>query len=276
MRMSCNGCRVLRKGCNENCSIRPCLEWIKNAESQANATVFLAKFYGRAGLTSLINAGPQHLRPAIFRSLLYEACGRMVNPIYGAVGLLWSGNWQTCQAAVESILKGCPIHPIAPAEAFTSPGAQITEQANNKTNLLPPSALMQSIANELHKVKTKGRFKHPKKASKLPKDIAHIISDAEAASEVCNLQWGRGYPGEEDAHHCLVSSDSSSESEHNCNDVRKSRAEFEPETDLCTPQAKDLITQQELPHTECESDLELELTLCCHSPILKQSNIPCL
>ncbi|KHN07515.1 LOB domain-containing protein 41 [Glycine soja] len=86
MRMSCNGCRVLRKGCSEDCSIRPCLQWIKNPESQANATVFLAKFYGRAGLMNLINAGPENLRPAIFRSLLYEACGRIVNPIYGSVG----------------------------------------------------------------------------------------------------------------------------------------------------------------------------------------------
>ncbi|KAJ1443250.1 Lateral organ boundary [Sesbania bispinosa] len=85
MRMSCNGCRVLRKGCSENCSIRPCLQWIKSPESQANATVFLAKFYGRAGLMNLVNAGPEHLRPAIFRSLLYEACGRIVNPIYGSV-----------------------------------------------------------------------------------------------------------------------------------------------------------------------------------------------
>lgn len=63
MRMSCNGCRVLRKGCSENCSIRPCLQWIKSAESQANATVFLAKFYGRAGLMNLLSTGPDHLRP---------------------------------------------------------------------------------------------------------------------------------------------------------------------------------------------------------------------
>ncbi|KHN24937.1 LOB domain-containing protein 41 [Glycine soja] len=65
MRMSCNGCRVLRKGCSENCSIRPCLQWIKSPESQANATVFLAKFYGRAGLMNLVNAGPEHLRPGL-------------------------------------------------------------------------------------------------------------------------------------------------------------------------------------------------------------------
>ncbi|KAL3731472.1 hypothetical protein ACJRO7_028364 [Eucalyptus globulus] len=106
MRMSCNGCRVLRKGCSDDCVIRPCLQWIKSADSQAHATVFLAKFYGRAGLINLINAGPPHLRPAIFKSLLYEACGRIINPIYGSVGLLWSGNWGHCQAAVDAVLRG--------------------------------------------------------------------------------------------------------------------------------------------------------------------------
>jgi hypothetical protein len=103
MRMSCNGCRVLRKGCTEGCTIRPSLEWIESPEAQANATVFLAKFYGRAGLLNLLAAGPG---PALFRSLLYEACGRMANPVYGSVGLLCSGQWEACQAAVEAVLKG--------------------------------------------------------------------------------------------------------------------------------------------------------------------------
>ncbi|KAK9054215.1 hypothetical protein SSX86_025293 [Deinandra increscens subsp. villosa] len=49
------------------------------------------------------------LRKAIFRSLLYEACGRMVNPVYGSVGLLWSGSWQLCQDAVEAVLQGSPV-----------------------------------------------------------------------------------------------------------------------------------------------------------------------
>lgn len=120
--MSCNGCRVLRKGCSEDCSIRPCLEWIKCPQSQANATVFLAKFYGRAGLINLINSGSENLRPAIFRSLLYEACGRIVNPIYGSVGLLWSGSWHLCQAAVEAVLKGEPITPIASETAENERG----------------------------------------------------------------------------------------------------------------------------------------------------------
>ncbi|KAE8698876.1 LOB domain-containing protein 42 [Hibiscus syriacus] len=117
MRMSCNGCRVLRKGCTQDCIIRPCLQWIKSPDSQANATLFLAKFYGRAGLLNLIEAGPENLRPAIFRSLLYEACGRVVNSVYGSVGMLWSGNWVECQAAVDADHNTAEIDKVVKSRA---------------------------------------------------------------------------------------------------------------------------------------------------------------
>lgn len=81
MRMSCNGCRVLRKGCSEDCSIRPCLQWIKNPESQANATVFLAKFYGRAGLMNLINSGPDHLRPGLYFIRNFHFCRKLIGSL---------------------------------------------------------------------------------------------------------------------------------------------------------------------------------------------------
>lgn len=155
MRMSCNGCRILRKGCSENCSIRPCLQWIKNPESQANATVFLAKFYGRAGLMNLINAGTEHLRPAIFRSLLYEACGRIVNPIYGSVGLLWSGSWQLCQAAVEAVLKGQPITPITSEAAANGHGPPLKAYDIRHVSKDENSA----ASNDPQKAKTRYRFK---------------------------------------------------------------------------------------------------------------------
>ncbi|KAL6287550.1 hypothetical protein ACE6H2_011940 [Prunus campanulata] len=155
MRMSCNGCRILRKGCSENCSIRPCLQWIKSPESQANATVFLAKFYGRAGLMNLINAGPEHLRPAIFRSLLYEACGRIVNPIYGSVGLLWSGSWQLCQAAVEAVLKGHPITSITSEAAADGHGPPLKAYDIRHVSKDENSA----ASNEPKQAKTRYRFK---------------------------------------------------------------------------------------------------------------------
>ncbi|CAN8251434.1 unnamed protein product [Cochlearia groenlandica] len=110
--MSCNGCRVLRKGCSENCILRPCIQWIESSDAQGHATVFVAKFFGRAGLMSFISAVPESQRPALFQSLLYEACGRTVNPVNGAIGMLWTGNWNICQAAVETVLRGGSLRPI--------------------------------------------------------------------------------------------------------------------------------------------------------------------
>lgn len=110
--MSCNGCRVLRKGCSEDCTIRPCLQWITSPEAQANATLFLAKFFGRTGLVNLINAAPQEFRAATFKSLLYEACGRIVNPVYGSMGLMWMGEWAQCEAAVDAVMMGSEISQI--------------------------------------------------------------------------------------------------------------------------------------------------------------------
>ncbi|KAJ7975122.1 LOB domain-containing protein [Quillaja saponaria] len=155
MRLSCNGCRVLRKGCSADCSIRPCIQWIKSPDSQANATVFLAKFYGRAGLINLINAGPQHLRPAVFKSLLYEACGRIVNPIYGSAGLLTSGSWQLCQAAVEAVLRGAPIMQVTPESDLSKASPPL--QAGDIRHM--SKAEKSSASDQLHKVKSRSRFK---------------------------------------------------------------------------------------------------------------------
>lgn len=110
--MSCNGCRVLRKGCSETCVLRSTLRWIESPEAQGNATLFLAKFFGRSDLLSLISSVPELQRPALFQSLLFEACGRTVNPVNGAVGLLSSGNWHICQAAVDTVLQGGALRPI--------------------------------------------------------------------------------------------------------------------------------------------------------------------
>lgn len=35
-----------------------------------------------------------------------------MNPVNGAVGLLWTGNWHVCQAAVETVLRGGTLRPI--------------------------------------------------------------------------------------------------------------------------------------------------------------------
>ncbi|CAH9084800.1 unnamed protein product [Cuscuta epithymum] len=181
MRMSCNGCRVLRKGCNEKCSIKPCLQWIKSPEAQSNATVFLAKFYGRAGLLNLINAGPDHLRPAIFRSLLYEACGRIVNPIYGSAGLLWSGNWHLCQAAAEAVLSGASITKLSPDSAACTVSPSLKACDIRHVSKEDSSAVAAATSGDLHKVNARCRFKRV--GSARPKNSAGS-SDVDDAARV--------------------------------------------------------------------------------------------
>ncbi|KAJ9163349.1 hypothetical protein P3X46_023026 [Hevea brasiliensis] len=184
MRMSCNGCRVLRKGCSDDCNIRPCLQWIKSPDSQANATLFLAKFYGRAGLINLIEAGPPHLRPAVFRSLLYEACGRIVNPVYGSVGLLWSGNWAHCQAAVDAVLRGTPIMqmpsaPDSPPPHLIDPLKTYDIRHVSKD----PNSL------ELNKVKNRTRFKGSVSNPSSPSEALCRVNHGELSFEQLREPW---------------------------------------------------------------------------------------
>jgi Lateral organ boundaries (LOB) domain len=107
-----------------------------------------------------LNISPVWKYAAVFKSLLYEACGRIVNPVYGSVGLLWSGKWQLCQAAVESVLKGAPITQLATTTAPTSVSVVAPIQASD----------IRHMANrknhgviDLHKVNTRSRaqFKQP-------------------------------------------------------------------------------------------------------------------
>ncbi|KAL7593437.1 LOB domain-containing protein 37 [Lactuca sativa] len=132
--MSCNGCRILRKGCNENCILRQSLCAIESAQAQANATLFVAKFFGRAGLMSFLSSVPEHQRPGLFQSLLFEACGRTVNPVNGAVGLLWTGNWHVCESAVATVLRGGSIHPMP--ELFSVGTTQVTTESDNSSEAI--------------------------------------------------------------------------------------------------------------------------------------------
>ncbi|BBH09679.1 LOB domain-containing protein 38 [Prunus dulcis] len=103
--------------------LRQCLQWIEDPQAQAHATVFVAKFFGRAGLFSFINAVSEsqrpdddvHYRPSSLcsvESLFFEAVGRTINPVNGATGLLLSGKWEVCQAAVETVLRGSTLEPL--------------------------------------------------------------------------------------------------------------------------------------------------------------------
>ncbi|CAI0466383.1 unnamed protein product [Linum tenue] len=104
--MSCNGCRVLRKGCGENCVLRSLVRWIPTPQAHHLAPRQILRPQRFALLHLRRTRTPTLQSAAIFQSLLFEACGRTVNPVNGAVGLLSSGNWRLCQDAVETVLAG--------------------------------------------------------------------------------------------------------------------------------------------------------------------------
>ncbi|XP_045807468.1 LOB domain-containing protein 40-like [Trifolium pratense] len=155
MKLSCNGCRVLRKGCSEDCIIKPCLEWISSAQAQGHATLFLAKFYGRTGLLNLLANAPNQNAEAVFKSLLYEAAGRLVNPTYGALGLFWTGQWSRCEAAVESVLTRSNINDVIAVDGQTSSGTLIAEN-----HVLPTNSDIRHVARGTNvDIKEKTQFK---------------------------------------------------------------------------------------------------------------------
>ncbi|KAI7756092.1 hypothetical protein M8C21_017805 [Ambrosia artemisiifolia] len=125
--MSCHGCRVLRKRCGENCVLRPCLDWIDSPEAKARATLFVSKFFGRGDLFSFISSVPVHKRNALFQSLLFEAVGRTVNPVNGAIGLLSTGNWHLCQAGVQTVLAGGTPAILSPQIPVTNRSSSVSQ-----------------------------------------------------------------------------------------------------------------------------------------------------
>nr|GMD51724.1 LOB domain-containing protein 37-like [Ipomoea batatas] len=74
---------------------------------------------------------------ALFQSLLYEAAGRTVNPVNGAVGLLGSGNWHVCQAAVETVLRGGELRPIPEFLGGVADGDEGSDCTAQKLSTLP-------------------------------------------------------------------------------------------------------------------------------------------
>ena len=73
---------------------------------------FFLFFFANFMIVSKKNCFSRFCVSALFQSLLFEACGRTVNPVNGAVGLLWTGNWHVCQAAVETVLRGGTLRPM--------------------------------------------------------------------------------------------------------------------------------------------------------------------
>ncbi|KAI4981233.1 hypothetical protein ZWY2020_021718 [Hordeum vulgare] len=115
MRASCNGSRVLCKGCADDYTICPCLAWMRSPYAQANTTIFLAKFYGRAGLINLLAAAhddAHHL--GLFRSLLYEACGRATTPYMAPPSCSRRGTGSPATPSSRPCSRAAPVRLISP------------------------------------------------------------------------------------------------------------------------------------------------------------------
>lgn len=90
----------------------------------------------------------------MFQSLLYEAVGRTVNPVNGAMGFLTTGKWHLLEAAVETVLSGGSPIPIGDetsiaevdesSEVFKARGEWAMAIIGNQTdagnsNMVPPA-----------------------------------------------------------------------------------------------------------------------------------------
>lgn len=69
-----------------------------------------------------------------------------MNPVNGAVGLLWTGNWHVCQAAVETVLRGGALHPIPEflCTSSTSPVLDEASECSDMFKLRDPSSSSRS------------------------------------------------------------------------------------------------------------------------------------
>ncbi|XP_022884268.1 LOB domain-containing protein 37-like [Olea europaea var. sylvestris] len=109
---------------------------------------------------SSISSVPDNQRPDVFQSLLLEAAGRTVNPMNGALGLLWTGNWHVCQAAVETVLQRGALRSIP---EFLSDSSLEHDNISECTDMFK---LQQSKLNSPPKVK-KHRLGSPGEPAKI-------------------------------------------------------------------------------------------------------------
>lgn len=83
----------------------------------------------------------------MFRSLLYEACGRTINPVSGAIGLMWTGNWDLCQAAADAVLRGDSLRSLSAVPAAFTDRDMAGLYGNVGTNTGSSSSLHSSPEN---------------------------------------------------------------------------------------------------------------------------------
>ena len=113
-----------------------------------------------------------------------------MNPIYGSVGLLWSGSWHLCQAAVEAVLKGAPITPITSEAAVNSHGPPLKAYDIRHVSKDENSAASNDPTQKV--TKTRCRFKRTVVKPKARKASATGGFELETRCEATQSKWA-GY-----------------------------------------------------------------------------------
>ncbi|KAG8046197.1 hypothetical protein GUJ93_ZPchr0008g13580 [Zizania palustris] len=159
----------------------------------------------------------------------------MLNPVYGSVGLLWSGNWQLCQTAVESVLRGMPIAPPPPTATAVPPLRTCDiRHVGRRGEHAGTVADLHRLDNSSH-----AKFKRPGGAGAAHRSdsaIELVFSAPGAASMVDvirqaqPLNWARGALSHESASHDAVPPESDNHSNDTADTVEGSHvSQSEPE-----------------------------------------------
>lgn len=103
-----------------------------------------------------------------------------MNPIYGSTGLLWSGNWHLCQAAVEAVLSGSPISQVSADSAACTMSPPL--KACDIRHVSKDENSAGSAARDLHRVRSsKDKFK---RAGVKPPKVRAESPDVDNAARV--------------------------------------------------------------------------------------------
>ena len=80
-----------------------------------------------------------------------------MNPVNGAVGMLWTGNWHVCQAAVETVLRGGTLRPIS--DLHESPSLNSSDESTEIWRMQrPEGSRKESLVN---RKRSKTERSHP-------------------------------------------------------------------------------------------------------------------
>jgi hypothetical protein len=122
----------------------------------------------------------------VFKSLLYEASGRLVNPTHGALGLFWTGQWNRCEAAVEAVLTGSNINDVTTVDGQTSSCTLIAEN-----RFIPRTYDIRHVARHTNvDIKEKTQFKRVGSTFK-PKPRVGLVDKTiffRSVLESCNVK----------------------------------------------------------------------------------------